>query len=237
MQVGYHAYRLFWGAVDLIFPPVCAGCGKLGTSWCDACHQKVVHLPESVCDVCGKPEANASVCLMCQGTRPPFAKMRSWAVFKPPLQNALHSLKYRRNIGLGQSLANVLDAQIKKLGWQIDTVIPIPLSKQRFGERGYNQVAVFAYPLACMNQWQYVASGLQRVRNTRSQVGLSRDQRRENVSGAFEATMDLTGNRVLLLDDVITTGATTADAARALRKAGASDVYVYSVAQALIELS
>lgn len=234
-RVTFFAYRLFWGVVDLFFPPVCSGCGKLGVAWCDECHHKAPRLPDVVCDVCGRPHAGRQqpLCISCNTSRPAFSQMRSWAVFKPPLQNALHSMKYRRNVGLGLALAKAITPQLKALNWEIDTVVPIPLSKQRITERGYNQVATFAYPLAMMNGWEYDPHALHRVRHTRSQVGLTREQRRENVRQVFCVQAKIQGKRVLLLDDVITTGATVTEAARALQEGGAKDVFVYSVAQAL----
>ncbi|GAB4483505.1 MAG: hypothetical protein OHK0031_06830 [Anaerolineales bacterium] len=115
-------------------------------------------------------------------------------------------------------------------------LIPIPLSPGRKAERGYNQVSLVAAPLADRRKLPLRASALRRVRETRSQVGLNAQQRRENVQHIFEARpRQVAGKNILLMDDVVTTGATLADAARALREAGAAAVYAFSIARAPLQ--
>jgi ComF family protein len=160
--------------------------------------------------------------------------IRSWAVFKQPIRNALHTLKYRQNIGLGQSLAESIAPGLRELNWPIDAIIPIPLSKQRQRERGYNQVSLIARPLAQINHLAYLPRGLRRARHTQSQVGLSIQERKENLKNAFLAEPKLVaGKTILILDDVCTTGATLNEAASVLSKAGAKSIYAYTVARAI----
>lgn len=162
--------------------------------------------------------------------------MRSWAVFNGPLREALHTLKYKRNLGLGISLAEQIEGSLEAFPIPLDMLIPIPLSPGRQAERGYNQVTLVAAPLALKRNLPLRAAALRRIRETRSQVGLNAQQRRENVQHIFQANSRLVaGKRILLMDDVITTGATIADAARALREAGASAVYAFSIARAPLE--
>lgn len=170
-------------------------------------------------------------------SRPPYQALRSWAVFKDPLRSALHKLKYRRDMGLGDALAIPLARYIQKLNWDVEMLVPIPLSPQRFSERGYNQVALIASPLAKFHGWKYAPNGLQRVKHTRSQVGLKIDQRRENVQDAFRAHSSLIrGKKILLMDDVTTTGATLNSASKTLMEAGAQQVYAITVARAILGL-
>jgi ComF family protein len=161
--------------------------------------------------------------------------MRSWAVFKDPLQAALHTLKYKRNFGLGQDIARQAAELFDTMDWKIDILVPIPLSAKRAAERGYNQVALIAKPLAALRGFRYRPDALRRTRDTRSQVGLTAAQRKENVHLVFEAasSTDIAGKTILLMDDVITTGATIGDAARALRAAGAQQIYAFSIARAV----
>jgi ComF family protein len=134
-------------------------------------------------------------------------------------------LKYRRDLGLGEVLARHLILIAEENTLPQDVIIPIPLGKRRRNERGYNQAALLARPLALALNISYRPRALKRIRETKSQVGLSFAQRRENVSGAFEAVPKLvSGRRVLLVDDVMTTGATLEAAAQALKNAGAADV-------------
>jgi ComF family protein len=160
--------------------------------------------------------------------------MRSWAVFDSPVQNALHTLKYRRNSGLGDPLAlNMLDF-VRSLGWPIDMVIPAPLGKKRLQERGYNQVALVARPLAHELEWEYAPKALWKTRETRSQVGLSISQRSENVRDVYQADpMKVKRKSILLMDDVSTTGSTIISGTEALLSAGVQEVYALTIARAL----
>lgn len=218
----------------MIFPPSCGGCGQLGVRWCLDCQQKLLPLPEPICEVCGEPQLTSGICKKCQIARPAFVALRSCVIFKEPVRPALHKLKYRRELGLGEALAwNAADF-LGKLGWQAQVVTPIPLSKQRLAERGYNQVDLIAHPLARIFSWKYLPGMLRRSRHTPSQVGLSAKERRENVSGAFIANPQLAkGQNILLVDDVATTGATLDSASRALMQAGANQVYALTFAKAL----
>ncbi|MGD0750886.1 MAG: phosphoribosyltransferase family protein [Anaerolineales bacterium] len=116
----------------------------------------------------------------------------------------------------------------------MNLVVPVPLGKQRMKERGYNQVGLLAMPLAAIQGWRYSPQVLVRMRETRSQVGLSPMERKENISGAFRAVPVLAAGKVILLvDDVVTTGATLGACSEALIKAGAKHIYALTLARAL----
>ena len=160
--------------------------------------------------------------------------MRSWAVFDSPVQNALHTLKYRRNMGIGDALGRQMADFIRDLGLIVDVLIPVPLGKKRLKERGYNQVALVAQPLAFELGMPYAPHGLWKSRETRSQVGLNVAQRSENVSKAYQAEVKVVnGKSILLMDDVATTGSTIQSSAEALLSAGAREVYAITIARAL----
>lgn len=160
--------------------------------------------------------------------------MRSWAVFDSPVQNGLHTLKYRRNIALGEALAVQLADYLRSLHWEIDVLIPVPLGKKRMQERGYNQVALVAEPLAYEVGLAYEPRALWKARETRSQVGLNISQRKENVENAYQANPEIVKQKsILLMDDVATTGSTVISCTQALLGAGARDVYVLTIARAL----
>jgi len=174
------------------------------------------------------------LCARCRENPPAYKFLRSWAVFENPIQVALHRLKYRRDIGLGEALSGQVANFVEQLNWPIDTLIPIPLGKKRLKERGYNQVAMIAMPLAAQLGVKYLPKALSRARETRSQVGLSAMERQENVRMAFLANARMaSGRTILLIDDVATTGATLSSAAEALYNAGAQDVYGITIARAL----
>ncbi len=229
----YALYRSFWVALDLIFPPACGGCGKIGSRWCGVCQQRVEILRGDLCKICGLPLDKAMICTTCQADRPHFRELRAWAVFGDPVQPALHKLKYRRDISLGDAIASHMISFVKELNWPIDLIVPIPLGKHRLKERGYNQVGMIAKPLAMALNVQYAPHGLVRSKETRSQVGLTKLERKENVSKAFQAGVGVREKVVLVMDDVSTTGSTLSSGAEALYLSGAKDVYALTVARAL----
>jgi ComF family protein len=160
--------------------------------------------------------------------------MRSWAVFDSPVQNALHTLKYRRNRGIADALAIQVADFVRSLHWDVELLVPVPLGEKRLKERGYNQVGLIARPLAYELGLQYAPQGLLKTKDTRSQVGLNISQRRENVRNVYQAEVKIVKRKsVLLMDDVATTGATIQSSAEALLSAGARDVYVFTIARAL----
>jgi ComF family protein len=160
--------------------------------------------------------------------------LRSWAIFEDPVRGALHRLKYRRDIGLGEAISSQMSDFVTQLAWPIDALIPIPLGKKRLKERGYNQVAMVALPLSMQLGLDYYPNLLNRARETRSQVGLSAAERQDNVKEAFDADdTKVAGQTILLMDDVSTTVATLSSAAEALYASGARDVYAITVARAL----
>ncbi len=143
-------------------------------------------------------------------------------------------MKYRRNIGLGESIAMQMIDFVRSLCWPVEILIPVPLGKKRLKERGYNQVGLVARPLAYQMGWVYVPRGLWKTRDTRSQVGLTLTQRRENVHGVYQADPKVVKRKsVLIMDDVATTGATIQACTEALLCAEAQEVYVLTIARAL----
>jgi ComF family protein len=219
----------------LLFPPVCGGCGKAGFRWCPDCQRRVPRIAEPFCEKCGIPVRKTGLCEKCQTNPPVYRVMRSWAVFDSPVQNALHTLKYRRNItGFGDALALQMAEFVRSLNWNIDMLIPVPLSRKRLQERGYNQVALVARPLAYELRLAYAPNALKKVRDTRSQVGLNVNQRRENISQAYQADPSIVKRKsILIMDDVSTTGSTISACAEALLSADAKEVYAITIARAL----
>jgi ComF family protein len=124
---------------------------------------------------------------------------------------------------------------LQNLHWQVDTVIPVPLGIARFAERGYNQASLLARPLAWGLGLDFLPGVLSRVRETRSQVDLTGAERKLNVKGAFQANRDLiAGRKILIIDDVATSGATIDACATALLEGGACQVYGLTLARAVL---
>lgn len=149
------------------------------------------------------------------------------------MHQAIHRMKYQHDVGLGEVLARPLTALLRKLDWEFDVVLPVPLGVARLRERGYNQAALLARPIALELGVRYLPRALDRVKETRSQVGLNYSQRRKNVQDAFRAQSGkVTGKGVLVIDDVTTSGSTLEACAAALRSAGAGRVYGLTLARA-----
>lgn len=137
-------------------------------------------------------------------------------------------------MALGDALASQMADFLRSLNWDVDLMIPVPLGRNRLKERGYNQVALVAEPLAYLTGLDYSPRALWKSRETRSQVGLNIAQRRENVHGAYQAEPKIVrGKSVVLMDDVATTGSTIFSCTEALLFAGARDVYAITIARAL----
>ncbi len=229
------AYHLFWQSLDWIYPPKCGGCGEPGKTWCDACQKSILKISGKICDLCGYPIRDNQVCQGCNKYDPHFDAIRSWAVYSGSVKEAIHSLKYQNNLSLGEVFSHSLAGLVKKAGWKVDAVIPVPLSKARMKQRGYNQAWLLGYPVALQLQVPIDTSSVQRTKNTESQVHLNPEERAVNLKDAFGSTkMRWKDKNVLLIDDVITTGSTINECARALKFSGVKEVYGVSVARAVL---
>lgn len=229
----YRFYRWGWSGMDLLFPPMCGGCGQIGSRWCEICKGRVARIREPFCTKCGTPTLNNNICEKCLSNPPIYSALRSWAGFESPVRDALLAVKYHRNIGLADAIATDMLEFARSLQWTMEILIPVPSGAARLRERGYNQVALIARPLAYELGVAYAPNGLRRARETRSQVGLNVSERRENVRGAYRADPSVVERKsILLMDDVATTGATISACAEALVAAGATEVRALTVARA-----
>lgn len=220
---------------DLLWPPACAACEALGEEpFCADCAETLLPA-EAGCPVCGAPADPALLpllrprrCAHCRERAPPFATARSPYLHGGALAEAIHRLKYEGRVELARPLG-VLFAACEPP--RADAVSPLPLHPSRLEARGYDQ----AFLLAAQAGRRFglpLLPLLRRVRVTRAQVGLDRRARAVNLALAFRASPRSRGLRVCLVDDVLTTGATAADAARALLEAGARSVEVRTLARA-----
>ncbi len=147
-RLAYTLYQSIWSSLDWIFPPRCGGCGKSGSRWCASCQRDTVLIRPPFCPICGAISVERGGCRTCRRHPPEFSALRSWGVFTGPLQNALHRLKYHRDIALGEVLSrNMVDCLLEQQ-WSLDLVVPVPLGVARLAERGYNQAALLAKPVA-----------------------------------------------------------------------------------------
>lgn len=220
-------------SVNLLFPPRCAGCGNSKTDWCTSCDNGIDRITKPFCLRCGRPHSriirNCNSCF----EYPEKLKIRSFAKYKGPLLRALLQLKYRPNQRLSAVMGHWLAELLQSANWNPTLIAAVPLSKKRLRARGYNQSALIAKELSVIMDLHYDEHGISRTRETKSQVGLDPVARWNNVRKAFQADpIQVDGHRVILVDDLITTGATLSACAEALDEAGARIIYGLTVARA-----
>ncbi len=215
---------------------------------CEECLSSIRPIGDGLCSVCGErlpgPYALAESeirCVLCRRLEPPYVKASAYGSYESGLRELIHLLKYdgvRPAAGvLGRMLAEAITPLQAGFTAGPVLVVPVPLHIGKRRQRGFNQaelIARAALKLTAVDRFELLPA-LRRTRETQSQIGLSRHQRRENLRGAFAVNQpgEIRGREVLLVDDVFTTGTTVSECARVLRRAGATKVYVATVARTL----
>ncbi|MDE2819378.1 MAG: ComF family protein [Chloroflexota bacterium] len=201
--------------VDLVFPPVCS-CGRVDYHFCAGCLQELQHFPL-------EPRITS---------RQPLNGLASTGIYDGILGQAIRAFKYNGVTSLDKHLAARLQRVYEQTHWSIDLIIPVPLAEKRLDERGYNQSEMLG---ACMSDVCGIpcrSDFIRRIRETDQQARLSGEQRMANVRDAFEAADAVKSLAILLIDDVVTTGSTLNECARALKREGARAVYGLTVGYA-----
>ena len=220
-------------ALDLFFPTVCAGCGKLGPMICENCLLQFPQVSEPICHRCGHSLVHpANVCGKCWSTDFHLQQVRASLIYRDPIKSIIHKMKYQGLFALSKPLAGLMANNWPSWNDTPDLIMPVPLHPRRMKNRGFNQSALLATHLGQELDITVNLTGLERVRNTAPQVGLNPQKRQENVRDAFNADPGTaSGKQILLIDDVFTTGATMLAAAKALLVAGATNVSAYCLAR------
>ncbi len=238
-----------------LFPADCriCGCPLIRISRlpvCESCLDVLRPLEGSFCSVCGEAllspafaDRGDALCGLCQRTHPPFERAVAYGAYDGGLRDLIHLLKYQQvrpaAAVLGRMLGEAVADLMNVLPDGAVAVVPVPLHDRKQRQRGFNQSELIARAalkqLAAPERFELLTGVLDRTRETGSQIGLTRHQRRENLRGAF-AVKDagrITDRDVLLVDDVFTTGTTASECSRVLRRAGAKRVWVATVARTL----
>lgn len=215
--------------VRVILPEVCAGCGIAGAWICDECLETVRWVDQRrACQHCGQTAA-ALACRRCQEWPEIDLQVRSACEFDGAVRESILRMKYRGEFSRASWHGEMLAGLYLDLGWQVDCIVPVPLHRNTRRRRSYNQSEKLAQALSSTIGVEF-ADRLERRRDTPSQTQLTGDQRRQNVSGAFGVRGDVAGMRVLLVDDVVTTGSTLLACATALVDAGVQEVRALTIA-------
>jgi ComF family protein len=229
--------------LDFIYPPLCAACRAPVSephALCATCWQTIGFLDGPVCTVCGLPfeldPGTDTICGACHANPPPFDKARSVMRYDDASKKSILALKRADRLDLALPFARWLERAGREIIAEADIVMPVPLHWRRLWQRRYNQSAVLAKLVSRHSGKRLDLFALKRVRPTPSQGEMvSAKARRRNVRGAFGVAPDrkavIAGKTVLLIDDVLTTGATVAACARALKRAGAARVLVLTLAR------
>lgn len=226
----------FGRAMRWILPPRCLLCGAEGRDARDLCADCEVALPrnDACCARCALPlGAAAALCGACVGKPPPWDEARVPLRYADPLDTLVLRLKFGGDLAAGRLLSQCMAASLQR-DERPDAIVPVPLSRQRLAQRGYNQALELARLVARGLRVPLASRWLQRTRDTPPQAELDAAARRANLRGAFAAPAPaaLRGLHLALFDDVVTTGATAGECARVLRAAGAARISLWAVARA-----
>jgi len=240
----------FWrGVLDLFFPPRCQVCLAFDRSLiCPACAAAIRPLLPPYCDICGRPfdpqAKGGPLCADCRQGQSHLDIARAVNTYEGPMREAIHRFKYARKRVLAEPLGAMMsdflrapecgdEGQTIRID-EIDVVCPVPLHPARVRERGFNQAELLARAVCQTVGLTLDPSLLRRVRDTAPQVSLDRRDRAQNVRGAFAAPDRgaVEGRRLLLIDDLTTTGATLEECGRVLRRAGAASIAALTLARA-----
>lgn len=231
------------GCLDLFLPPACHFChaslarGHSDAPICSDCRSRLPVLT-ACCQRCAKPFATlvtaGHLCESCLRVPPPFVKVYVLGSHDHPLREVIHRLKYRNQVGLAHVLGQLLTTCLPTgtAIWRPDLIIPVPLHRSRLKQRGYNQALEMARPIGKSLDRPIASRVLLRQRVTPPQQGLTLAERQANLQQAFACASPLAGQSVLLIDDVMTSGATVSECSRALLAAGVDEVRVAVVCRA-----
>jgi ComF family protein len=236
----------FAAALDVIFPPLCHVCrsfiptaGQLHI--CPDCRELMPPIGAPLCSVCGIPFAGSGtdhVCGSCSTSPPRYDAARAALAYEGASRDLIHAFKYRNKTHLRRPLALLTLESLSEFirSRRPDLILPVPLHRKKLSSRGFNQAVLLGEILSQRLEIPLDRRNLRRIRWTEPQVNLAASDRRENVRGAFavQESALVTGRRVLLVDDVLTTGSTVEECGRVLKAAGAADVTVITVARAIV---
>lgn len=204
-------------ALDLVFPPACVGCGRVGTQMCPECRAALTREP-----------------IIQQDVLPPLQAVGALGAFDGVVQAAVHALKYDHITALADLLGGLLVDLLRRAAWPQSIIVPVPLHPSRLQQRGFNQAALLGRAIARDLGWTCDENLLRRLRQTASQVGLGYHDRQANVRDAFAVDYPdrVQGAEILLVDDVYTTGATLHECAACLAEQGAGAIRAVVVGRA-----
>jgi ComF family protein len=229
--------KLFRFIINLVFPVYCLICKKqlfyqVNTYLCDTCRKDLVLISGKVCNKCGRPFING-ICGICKEKQFYFSKARASGIYDGGVRECIHFFKYKKKTYILNTLFEVFLLPNSLDFLACDLIVPVPLHWIREYSRGFNQAELIGKKISKRFNIPLSKTGLKRTKATPSQTGLSLKERARNIKGAFSVrnSQKLNGKRILLVDDVMTTGATVNECSRVLLQAGAREILVYTLAR------
>lgn len=217
---------------EMIFPARCVWCERLGEFVCFACEEKILKINKQTCVFCGRIREKGATCKKCRNNHS-LNGVLVYGYFKDKrLKEIVHQYKYEDLFALKIFLGRKLLDLLSREGLDFDFIAYVPLTKKRLAKRGYNQSELLAKEIALTSKKEVVRV-LKKTRETKTQVGLKRRERGLNLSDAFEVIkkQDIENKRIIIVDDVITTGSTLEECAKVLKKSGAKKVWGLTIAK------
>ncbi len=227
--------RSFSGTLfDLFYPLYCGGCNTPGYVLCAGCVDSFRTVDfEKTCPVCGRHVGSSIICGACTVEKHPFRKGYFGFYFEGRLREAIHAFKFHGRLDAGRALIRLLEKKLVGIADTFDSIVPLPVSERRLFTRGFNQSYIIAEEIGGITGRAIYPSSLAKIRKTEDQFALSRKDRKKNVRNAFAVrdAQGVEGKRVLLVDDLFTTGYTAHEAARCLMNAAAREVILFALAR------
>ena len=220
--------------MDLVYPLHCGGCGTNGHILCNYCVDSFLFVEdESACPICGMPVGIRSICGKCVSEKNLLQEGLYGFYYENRLRDAIHSFKFSGRKDVGKRLVGLVEKKITAFSVKFDCVIPLPVTEKRLRERGFNQSFILAEEISRMTGKPVYHSILRKAKETKDQYSLSKDERKKNIKGAFSLSNDasLEGKKVLLVDDLYTTGQTAKEAARTLVRGKAESIVFFALAR------
>ena len=225
---------MFQRFLDTLFPLKCVGCGIRGTLLCADCRRDLPYLPDGVCQRCASNRGARGVCRGCRQLSPTLSSIRAGFVYEGAARNAVLTLKFRSGRYLAPLMGELLGEVIATRPLEADVIVPVPLTRHRLRSRGFNQATLLAEHVAATLNATIASEVLSRQERPAQQT-LGRHERLINLERAITCPQpdQVLGRRVLIVDDVVTTGATASACADALAEAGARRISVLAFARDL----
>lgn len=234
--------KFFKKIIELIFPNQCLYCSKLigqEGAFCNCCWKKLQFITDPKCNICSHPfefqVADNLICAKCLSDKPSYDKAITVFRYNQIIKKVIGDFKYRDTTYLAKKFARILFNRASSEIDKTDFIIAVPLHKKRLRKRKFNQAILLTKELSKLSKKEFFYDFLLRIKNTTAQAGLRKKQREKNLRGAFALNEKykeiVKGKKILLIDDVMTTGTTLENCAKVLKKSGAKEVNILVIAK------